>query len=236
MKTIYDVGFHVGQDTIYYLKSGYRVISIEANPELVKAGRETFSSFIDSGLLIILNTGIAAEPGTLNFFVNDQHTEYSSFNKEIASRDCIECKEILINSNTLDNIVTEYGPAYYIKIDIEGFDHIAYQSLKPKNLPLFISIENGFERDLNSLRNMGYKKFNFVDQSKISGLVLEHSVEGVAASWKFEHGSSGPFGNDIHNSPWVDYETALSQIRAHWNRPNIDPSIDGWFDLHASLN
>ena len=32
---IYDVGLHLGEDTEYYLKKGFRVIAFEANPELV---------------------------------------------------------------------------------------------------------------------------------------------------------------------------------------------------------
>ena len=32
---IYDVGMNTGDDTAYYLNRGYRVVAIEANPDLV---------------------------------------------------------------------------------------------------------------------------------------------------------------------------------------------------------
>ena len=32
---IYDVGMHKGEDTEFYLRKGFRVIAIEADPDLV---------------------------------------------------------------------------------------------------------------------------------------------------------------------------------------------------------
>ena len=36
---IYDVGFHHGEDTAYYLKKGFRVVAFEAHPRLAEKGR-----------------------------------------------------------------------------------------------------------------------------------------------------------------------------------------------------
>ena len=35
---IYDIGMNNGDDTAFYLIRGYRVLAIEANPELAEAG------------------------------------------------------------------------------------------------------------------------------------------------------------------------------------------------------
>jgi hypothetical protein len=43
---IYDVGFHVGEDTEFYLKKGYRVLAVEANPELCARGQMRFADAI----------------------------------------------------------------------------------------------------------------------------------------------------------------------------------------------
>ena len=40
---IYDVGLHEGQDTAYYLWKGFRVLAVEANPELTQAAQSKFS-------------------------------------------------------------------------------------------------------------------------------------------------------------------------------------------------
>ena len=35
---IYDVGFHRGEDTEFYLAKGFKVVAIEAHPELYQCG------------------------------------------------------------------------------------------------------------------------------------------------------------------------------------------------------
>jgi len=47
-KTIFDVGLHKGEDTEYYLTRGFRVVAIEANPDLVLFCTEKFRKFIDA--------------------------------------------------------------------------------------------------------------------------------------------------------------------------------------------
>jgi spermidine synthase len=37
---IYDIGMHDGSDSEFYLRKGYRVVAVEANPKLVEACRE----------------------------------------------------------------------------------------------------------------------------------------------------------------------------------------------------
>jgi hypothetical protein len=39
---IYDVGFHHGEDTAFYLKKGFRVAAFEAHPRLAGKGRLGF--------------------------------------------------------------------------------------------------------------------------------------------------------------------------------------------------
>ena len=46
---IYDLGMHVGQDTEFYLKKGFRVVAVEANPILAELGASRFQSEIDVG-------------------------------------------------------------------------------------------------------------------------------------------------------------------------------------------
>ena len=36
---IFDIGFHKGEDTLFYLLKGYRVIAVDADPDLIMNGR-----------------------------------------------------------------------------------------------------------------------------------------------------------------------------------------------------
>jgi hypothetical protein len=60
---IYDVGMNNGDDTAYYLSLGFRVVSIEANPELIEQAELRFAREIDSGRRTILNIGVADQEG-----------------------------------------------------------------------------------------------------------------------------------------------------------------------------
>jgi hypothetical protein len=51
---IYDVGAHKGEDAEFYLKKGFSVVAIEANPELYSLLSVGFSEFIKSGNLFFL--------------------------------------------------------------------------------------------------------------------------------------------------------------------------------------
>src|SRR5437870_2159547 len=84
---IIDVGMHNGDDTAYYLHEGFNVLAIEANPQLCEKGARRFRQAISQGRLTILNCAIHKRKGQLPFFINEEHTEWSSFDKSIACRD-----------------------------------------------------------------------------------------------------------------------------------------------------
>jgi predicted RNA methylase len=49
-----------GADTAYYLDSGYRVVAVDANPELVDKAKNKFAAQITSGQLTCINAAISA--------------------------------------------------------------------------------------------------------------------------------------------------------------------------------
>jgi len=95
-KLVYDVGMNNGDDAAYYLSLGYRVVAVEANPVLVAQGLERFAKEVAAGALTILNIGISNQEGELPFWICDGVSEWSSFDKSIASRDGVACHEIVV--------------------------------------------------------------------------------------------------------------------------------------------
>ena len=76
---IFDIGMHEGWDTAYSLAKGFRVVAVDANPALCQATREKFSKEIAYGRLTVLNLGIAAKRGDLDFYITRNKTDWSSF-------------------------------------------------------------------------------------------------------------------------------------------------------------
>ena len=81
---IYDVGFHHGEDTEFYLTKGFKVVAIEAHPGLCQAGREKFAHEIESGRLTLLNIAVAETSGPVSFFESDNDV-WGSIRRDAAS-------------------------------------------------------------------------------------------------------------------------------------------------------
>jgi FkbM family methyltransferase len=175
---IYDVGMHNGDDTAFYLHRGFRVIAIEANSKLADLGKRRFSSEIDSGRLTILNVGVAERAGIGTFWICDDLTVWSSFEEKLMSKTGKEHHSVEIQTRRFSEILEEYGIPFYLKVDIEGSDHLCLRDLVGRPLPRFISVEAesgendddsataaGGVENLSLLYTMGYRRFKLVRQS-----------------------------------------------------------------------
>ena len=232
---IFDVGMHVGQDTAFYLHKGFRVVAIEANPLLVKEASEHFKTFLDSGQLTILNVGVGDKAGTFPFYVNAKYSEWSSFDKEIGSRE--GCREVIqIQMLPFENVLEEYGTPYYLKVDVEGHDFAVLRRLAfTRSRPRYVSVENGWPPMLDFFVQSGYKGFKFLNQAKVPNVQCPAPArEGKDIAWTFPWSSSGPFGEDTPGD-WKSAGEILVEINAYWNKPGLNPDVDGWYDLHAKL-
>ena len=90
---VIDVGMYDGNDTAYYLHSGFRVIAIEANPQMVKKVKSQFHDAISSGQLIILNVAIAQYEGISKLYISNRDKGSSTMirqNLEIQGENAME--------------------------------------------------------------------------------------------------------------------------------------------------
>lgn len=179
---IFDVGMNNGDDTAYYLHLGFRVVAIEANPLLVEQARERFSIEVSSGRLTILNIGIADTSGNAVFWVCEPHTEWGSFDRDIASRDGCAHYAIEISCFQFKDILKEYGVPYYLKVDIEGHDHLCISDLTQDNLPKYISVEANDASQLGQLNSLGYNKFKCISQFNYIPIETPSSKEEIAST------------------------------------------------------
>lgn len=255
---IYDVGVNDGADTAFYLSLGYRVIGIEANPVLADPLRDKFAAEIDAGRFTLLNIGVAATEGELEFWLSD-HAEWSSFSREIASRNATTHRAVMVPTRLFADIVDEYGVPYYCKIDIEGNDSLCLMGLTPETAPPYISIEMSHAQagaDLELLRDLRYDKFKVISQrTRTQPTRLEawlgyalppkwsrrvrlrirnwFGVHSVGA-WKFAANSSGPFAEKTPGR-WRSYGATVRMWRflRDVDRRYSKEGVGDWFDIHA---
>jgi FkbM family methyltransferase len=164
---VFDVGANNGDDTAYYLKRGFRVVAVEADPDMAAACRRRFASEIGRGEVILLNVVIAEEDGTAVFYISEGNRGvWSSLTEELARRTGLPARRVEVPARRFRGLLEEYGVPYYLKVDIEGADHLCLRDLTPANAPPYVSFEasEGKIEDLFWLAHCGYSRFKLIDQ------------------------------------------------------------------------
>src|SRR3954451_24408371 len=85
-RLVFDVGAHKGEDSDFYLKLGYRVVGVEANPELVDQLAARFKQQIEQGSYVIVPCAISASDEPLTFYVNEKATIWGTTDPTWAAR------------------------------------------------------------------------------------------------------------------------------------------------------
>jgi FkbM family methyltransferase len=169
---IYDVGMHNGDDTAFYLASGFRVVAVEADPDLAAAAGKRFQAELAAKRLTILNVGIAENSRQAEFWINETRSTFNSFSREESARlgDPVHC--IRIPCRRLDEILAEKGIPFYLKIDIEGHDIVCCHQIAKLDKPKYISVEMSRLELLLKLQELGYDRFKLITQFDLQAIDL----------------------------------------------------------------
>lgn len=210
---------HIGQDTEFYLAKGFRVVAVEANPQIAKQAMERFAGAIAAGRLTLINAGLAHQRGEMPFYINKDISERSSFNLAMATRLGEAVETIMVRTIPISLLLEEYGVPHYAKIDIEGHDAdvlVGFMGWPEK--PPYISYEGPTEWMFNRLLEGGYSRFKIVPQSPYTG-------------------ASGPFGEETVG-PWLSTEEMMAEVvkaeKAQVENQKTS-TFPEWFDMHAGL-
>ena len=205
---IYDVGLHLGEDTDFYLKKGFRVVAFEADPDLVESCKQRFSRELGDGSLAIVEGAIIPDPGGPVTLYKTSVSVWGTTSEKWARRNerlGASNEAITVPSVDFAQCLRNFGIPYYMKIDIEGCDIVCLKALLEFDTsPKYISIESNktnFAALLNEfdlLERLGYRRFALVQQATIGNQRTLHPArEGEEVQHVFESGSSGPFGREL---------------------------------------
>jgi FkbM family methyltransferase len=221
---IFDVGLHLGEDTDFYLKLGFRVVAFEANPEFVRHCKERFSDQIAAGRLRIIEGAIAGAPADrVPFFINAVETQWGTCNPDWAARNAVRgapSTEIEVPRIDMLEAFETWGIPHYLKVDIEGSDTLVLRALlQTADRPQYVSFETDItgygavQEEIALLKSAGYSKFQPVQQETISGSKFSvRAGDGSILKYRFENGASGPFGEYLPGT-WLDFEQCLRAYR-----------------------
>lgn len=230
-RLILDLGMNNGDDSYYYIRKGFQVISVEANINLCKAAEKRFKKEIIENKITIVHSALSSQDGNTFFYINTTNDKISSINKAWAERENAETIKVSVPTTTLKNLFEKFGTPSYLKIDIEGADSLALAQLeKSEKIPAFVSIEDcrhGFEY-IDKMYALGYREFKLVDQSTIS------TLEDTSIGYKFPEGSSGPIPAET-SGKWNTYEEMIKEysetVRTR-DGTRLGPRTK-WWDIHG---
>jgi FkbM family methyltransferase len=160
---IFDIGLHTGDDAAYYLHSRYRVVGVEANPVLAEQCARRFEREVQEGRMRVVNAGVLAQAGEFTFYRNLIKDVWGSFELEKGMRGG-KWEELKIPCVTLAQLIAEHGRPFFMKIDIEGAELQALETITPEIAPDYISLELTVrDQTVERLIELGYSAFKFVD-------------------------------------------------------------------------
>ena len=189
-KIIYDIGSNDGKNIEYFLKKSDIVVAIDANPLLIENIKNKFSNYIKGKKLFVENYAIYDQDDLyLNFFIHKNHNVLSTIidiKNSPEDKDIKNYYTIKIKSKKISSIISKYGEPYYIKIDIEGADHLAINDLYINNIhPEYISSEIHDIRCVDLiLKNKKYNYFNLVEGSSVNTI---YNNTKILVNNKFEN-------------------------------------------------
>lgn len=134
---VLDLGFNTGQDSHFYLADGYTVVGVDANPDLIAAGRTRFADATAKGKLTLVSNGLVGEvaegktaPETLRFYRSKLRSEWSSFDASWGCRNPnntpvdkevpAHCERIDVPVTTCAGLIERFGKPLYMKVRHEG--------------------------------------------------------------------------------------------------------------------
>jgi FkbM family methyltransferase len=222
---IFDIGLHKGEDAAFYLKKGFRVVAFEAHPDLVTHCKIRFADAVAAGRLRIVEGAIApqAAGARIAFYKNLQKSDWGTIDaKWVERNERLGTRSIRIEVARVDlaEAFRLNGMPFYLKIDIEGADHVVLDELRQfKDRPRHISMEANtveFARltaELKALQYLGYTAFKAVQQESIPGTsIATTSLQGEPFYHSFERDASGPFGDDLSGT-WLSYDECVRRFQ-----------------------
>ena len=171
----FDLGAYDGKDTVFLVKNGYKVVSVEANPTRCLAKLKPLAWIYKQ--VAVENICISDKAGTTDFYLSQTFGVWDSCNIEISQRKQ-KCKQkITMPCTTVIDLIRKYDIPEYIKCDIEGNDILVLKSLLSTDLrPKYISCEsecqgNNYDESkkyevLDCMKLLGYDMFFLVDCQK----------------------------------------------------------------------
>lgn len=178
MKTYFDIGANVGNYTQYLFSIGAeKVICVEPNVELCKTLINKFGKSVE-----IINKAVSKEKEKIKFYICPECNVVSSADIQWRTnsrfsqpdRTWIETE---VDTISIDDLIKEHGIPIHIKLDVEGYEYNAIQSMSKNYCQFrFEWSEEKMEEmilSINYLSKLGYTYFGIIEGDTYNEVATE---------------------------------------------------------------
>lgn len=232
-RLIFDIGMSEGNDTSFYLRKGFRVVGVEADPTIQQHLYDRFNSDVAEGRLVIVNRAACARAGDeVDFFVNLRQQGHSSV---LDRGDPSSVARHIVITTDWQELAATHGVPYYLKIDIEGGEPEFLSGMLGSSLyPRYISSEIQTFRPIELFRQMGYERFRIINQVKVHQFPVPNPpLEGNFVTAPGSHHWSGLFGRELPGKQWFSFQEITEIHRMLHQLWTYETVVTGWLDCHA---
>jgi FkbM family methyltransferase len=234
---IFDIGLHKGHDSRFYLEKGFRVVGVEATPQLCAVAAANNKRHIQSGKFTIVERALHERSDDIvQFFVNPEKDDWGSLDRGAAEKGVGNATAVAVKTISFEDLVAAHGEPYFIKCDIEGGDALFVRSLLASTIrPKFVSIEATCADDIARLLACGYDRFQIVNQYMNPFVKAPNPArEGKFVDAAFTHETSGLFGLELPPERWTDFTSAIRNFIDWYDLRARNPDLAvGWLDVHC---
>ena len=229
---VFDVGACEGNDSDFYLRKGFSVVTIEANPALCVGLQARFAEAIAAGRLTLLNLAVYDESGVRLPVWQTRDPEHGTVGRnphQVAHS---------LSVHTIDwaDLVRRVGRVpRYCKIDVEGAEEPFLRSmLVAPGRPTYMSVEAHLGDPVAMLFALGYRHFRLINQHLMSfAPIPDPPLEGLYVPETNHMQGSGLFGRELPGARWLDFAETMGLFDAI-QRLNQFPELHrSWYDCHA---
>ena len=171
-KLVFDCGANIGDFTQYFISRGAKVISIEPQAELTVNNPKFDGAIIE-------NACVSDKEGFINLFECNANT-IATCNTDWKDKGRFKgyhwTKQRTVKALTIDMLIEKYGKPSIIKMDVEGFEHVALRGLSQRVDIISFEYTGEFADKaldcLDILENLGFSQIYAYPWSKIEDQIF----------------------------------------------------------------